>query len=171
MSDRAELLKAGQEFKFDKKTDEEFERLIKRYPEREAMILPGLWLIQDQQGWVSQEAMEYLAEKIGTPVTKVYEVATFYTMYKLHPMGKYHISVCRTLSCHLCGKAAVLERLTSRLGIEPGQVSEDGMFSLEEAECLGHCGTAPVIQVNDDFHENMTPEKVDSLLDELKSKG
>jgi NADH-quinone oxidoreductase subunit E len=92
-------------------------------------------------------------------------------MYKLHPMGKYHISVCRTLSCFLRGKEAILERLTSRLGIEPGQVSEDGMFSLEEVECLGHCGTAPVIQVNDDFYENMTPEKVDDLLDELKSKG
>lgn len=171
MSDRAKLLKSGQEFKFDKKSDEEFERLIKRYPEREAMVLPGLWLIQNQLGWVSQEAMEYLAEKIGTPVIKIYEVATFYTMYKLRPMGKYHISVCRTVSCHLRGRAAVFERLTSRLNIEPGQISEDGMFSIEEVECLGHCGTAPVIQINDEFHENMTPEKVDILLNEFKKKG
>ena len=99
MSDRSQLISTGTPFRFDKERDSEFERLIKRYPTRESMILPTLWLIQEQEGWISQEAMAYAADRIGTFASKVYEAATFYTMYQLEPTGKNHICICRTLSC------------------------------------------------------------------------
>jgi NADH-quinone oxidoreductase E subunit len=168
MSDRSQLISTGEPFQFDEERDAEFERLVKRYPTRESMILPSLWLTQEQEGWVSQEAMAYIADRIGTFASKVYEAATFYTMYHLHPMGKNHIAVCRTLSCWLRGKQDIVDYLKDDIGIVPGQISEDGQFSLEEVECLGHCGTAPVVQVNGEFYEDMDVEKLKALLATLK---
>lgn len=164
MSDRSKLISTGEPFQFDKERDAEFERLVKRYPTRESMILPALWLTQEQEGWVSQEAIAYIADRIGTFASKVYEAATFYTMYNLHPMGKYHICVCRTLSCWLRGKQEIVDYLRDEIGVTPGKKTEDGKFSLEEVECLGHCGTAPVVQINGEFYENMDVEKLKSLL-------
>ena len=164
MSDRSQLIETGKPFSFDAVRDAEFERLVKRYPTRESMILPALWLTMEQQGWVSAEAIAYIADRIGTYASKVYEAATFYTMYHLHPMGKYHICVCRTLSCWLREKQEIVDYLQQEIGISPGEISEDGRFSLEEVECLGHCGTAPVVQVNGEFHEEMDVEKMKSLL-------
>ena len=168
MSDRSQLISTGKPFKFDKKRDAEFERLVKRYPTRESMILPSLWLTQEQEGWVSQEAIAYIADRIGTFASKVYEAATFYTMYNLHPMGKYHICVCRTLSCWLRGKQEIVDYLRDEVGVTPGNATEDGKFSLEEVECLGHCGTAPVVQINGEFYENMDVEQLKSLLATMK---
>jgi NADH-quinone oxidoreductase subunit E len=168
MSDRSQLISTGEPFQFDKKRDAEFERLIKRYPTRESMILPALWLTQEQEGWVSQEAIGYIADRIGTFAAKVYEAATFYTMYNLKPTGKYHICVCRTLSCWLRGKQEIVDYLRDEVGVTPGKKTEDGKFSLEEVECLGHCGTAPVVQINGEFYENMDVEQLKSLLATLK---
>lgn len=168
MSDRSQLIETGTPFQFDAERDAEFERLVKRYPTRESMILPALWLTQEQEGWVSAEAIGYIADRIGTFATKVFEVATFYTMYNLHPVGEYHICVCRTLSCYLLGKQQIVDYLDQELGIKPGDVSKDGKFSLEEVECLGHCGTAPVVQVNGEFHEDMDVDKMKALLATLK---
>lgn len=168
MSDRSELIVTGEEFSFDEIRDAEFEQLVKRYPIRESMILPALWLTQEQQGWISAEAIGYIADRIGTFASKVYEAATFYTMFNLEPKGKYHICVCRTLSCWLREKQAIVDYLRDEIGVTPNQVSEDGMFSLEEVECLGHCGTAPVVQVNGEFHEEMDVEKMKALLATLK---
>jgi len=168
MSDRSQLISTGEPFTFDKKRDAEFERLVKRYPTRESMILPALWLTQEQEGWVSQEAIGYIADRIGTFASKVYEAATFYTMYNLHPMGKYHICVCRTLSCWLRGKQEIVDYLRDEVGVTPGNKTEDGKFSLEEVECLGHCGTAPVVQINGEFYENMDVEQLKSLLATMK---
>lgn len=168
MSDRSQLISTGKPFTFDKKRDAEFERLVKRYPTRESMILPALWLTQEQEGWVSQEAIAYIADRIGTFAAKVYEAATFYTMYNLHPTGKYHICVCRTLSCWLRGKQEIVDYLRDEVGVTPGKATEDGKFSLEEVECLGHCGTAPVVQINGEFYENMDVEQLKSLLATLK---
>jgi len=168
MSDRSQLISTGEVFTFDKKRDAEFERLVKRYPTRESMILPALWLTQEQEGWVSQEAIAYIADRIGTFASKVYEAATFYTMYNLHPMGKYHICVCRTLSCWLRGKQEMVDYLRDEVGVTPGNKTEDGKFSLEEVECLGHCGTAPVVQINGEFYENMDVEQLKSLLATMK---
>ena len=164
MSDRSQLIETGKPFAFDAERDAEFERLVKRYPTRESMILPSLWLTQEQEGWISAEAIAYIADRIGTFASKVFEAATFYTMYNLRPVGKHHICVCRTLSCYLLGKQEIVDYLEREIGIKPGKVSEDGKFSLEEVECLGHCGTAPVVQVNGEFYENMNVEKVKELL-------
>ncbi len=168
MSNRAQLIETGKPFVFDAQRDAEFERLAPRYPTRESLILPSLWLIQEQEGWISAEAIAYVADRIGTFASQVYEVATFYTMYNLHPVGKNHICVCRTLSCYLLGKQEIIDYLQRELGIKPGEITEDGLFSLEEVECLGHCGTAPVVQVNGEFYENMDVEKLKELLATLK---
>ena len=167
MSDRSQLIITGKPFTFDSERDAEFERLVKRYPIRESMIMPALWLAQDQEGWISAEAIEYIADRIGTYAAKVFELATFYTMYQLKPMGRYHICVCRTLSCWLRDKQEIVDYLKTDIGISPGQVSEDGRFSLEEVECLGHCGTAPVVQINGEFHEEMSAEKLKMILADL----
>lgn len=164
MSDRSQLIIAGKPFTFDRERDAEFERLVKRYPLRESMIMPALWLAQDQEGWISAEAIEYIADRIGTYAAKVFELATFYTMYQLKPVGKYHICVCRTLSCWLRDKQEIVDYLKDEVGIAPGQVSQDGRFSLEEVECLGHCGTAPVVQINGEFYEEMSVEKLKTVL-------
>lgn len=168
MSDRSELVITGKPFAFDAERDAEFERLVARYPTRESMILPALWLTQEQEGYVSAEAMAYIADRIGTYAAKVYEAATFYTMYNLAPKGRHHICVCRTLSCWLREKQEIIEYLAQEIGIRPGEVSEDGRFSLEEVECLGHCGTAPVVQVNGEFHEEMNVDKMKALLATLQ---
>jgi NADH-quinone oxidoreductase E subunit len=168
MSNRSKLIVTGKPFQYDKERDAEFERLVKRYPTRESMILPALWLTQEQEGWISAEAIAYIADRIGTFASQVYECATFYTMYNLRPMGKKHICICRTLSCWLRGKQEIVDFLKNELGLKPGEISEDGKFSLEEVECLGHCGTAPVVQVNGEFHENMDVDKLKSLLAMLK---
>lgn len=168
MSDRSKLIETGKPFAFDAERDAEFERLVKRYPTRESMILPALWLTQEQEGWISAEAMAYIADRIGTFATKVYEAATFYTMYNLEPKGKYHMCVCRTLSCWLREKQEIVDYLRDEIGIKPGQISEDGKFSLEEVECLGHCGTAPIVQLNGEFHEEMDVDKMKALLATLE---
>ena len=168
MSNRSKLIVTGKPFRYDQERDAEFERLIKRYPTRESMILPALWLIQEQEGWISAEAIGYIADRIGTFASQVYECATFYTMYNLHPTGRNHICICRTLSCWLRGKQEIVDYLKNELGLTPGEISADGKFSLEEVECLGHCGTAPVVQVNGEFHENMDVDKLKSLLATLK---
>ena len=168
MSDRSQLIETGKPFTFDPQRDAEFERLVKRYPTRESMILPSLWLVQEQEGWISAEAMAYVADRIGTFASQVYEVATFYTMYNLQPKGKYHLCVCRTLSCYLLGKQEIVDHLRKELGIKPGEISADGQFSLEEVECLGHCGTAPIVQVNGEFYEDMNVAKLKDLLATLK---
>lgn len=168
MSDRSQLIETGKPFEFDAERNAEFERLVKRYPTRDSMILPALWLTQEQQGWVSAEAIAYIADRIGTYAAKVYEAATFYTMYHLRPMGKYHICICRTLSCWLRDKQDIVDFLAEEIGITPGEVSDDGRFSLEEVECLGHCGTAPVVQINGEFHEEMNVEKMKAVLEGLE---
>lgn len=168
MSDRSELTVTGKEFAFDAERDAAFERLVTRYPIRESMILPALWLTQEQEGWISAEAIGYIADRIGTFAAKVYEAATFYTMFNLSPKGKYHICVCRTLSCWLREKQAIVDMLAAEVGIRPGEISADGKFSLEEVECLGHCGTAPVVQVNGEFHEEMDVAKMKALLATLE---
>jgi NADH-quinone oxidoreductase E subunit len=168
MSNRSKLIVTGKPFQFDKERDAEFEHLVKRYPTRESMILPALWLTQEQEGWISAEAIAYIADRIGTFASQVFECATFYTMYNLHPMGRNHICICRTLSCWLRGKQEIVDYLKNELGLKPGEISADGKFSLEEVECLGHCGTAPVVQVNGEFHENMDVDKLKSLLTTLK---
>ena len=138
-----------------------------RDPEPQAALLPVLWLVQRTKGWVDLDSEAWIASRLGVSPAHVHGVVTFYTMYKRRPWGKYHIQVCTTLSCMLRGSDDLMAHLEKRLGIEPGQTSPDGRFSLIKVECLGSCGTAPMLQLNDDYHENLTIESLDRLLDGL----
>jgi NADH-quinone oxidoreductase E subunit len=145
----------------------EFERLRTRYPDRRAVILPALYLAQKEFGYVSDEAVVYIAGLVGTSPAEIEGVATFYTMYNRVPVGKYHVQICRNLSCSLLGAEHLIEHVSKKLGVRPGETTPDGRFTLAKVECLGSCGTAPVMQVNDEYHENLTVESIDRILDQL----
>jgi NADH-quinone oxidoreductase subunit E len=147
--------------------EREVDRIVGRYPEPRGALLPVLWGIQQRQGWIDPPAEEWVAQRLGCSPSHVHGAVTFYTMYKLRPSGRHHIQVCTTLSCMLRGSDELLAHIERKLGIQPGQVTSDGKFSLVKVECLGSCGTAPMLQLNDDFHEDLTIEKVDRLLDGL----
>jgi NADH-quinone oxidoreductase subunit E len=149
---------------FESKVDE----IVKRYPEPRAALLPVLWEMQRCKGWIDGECEVWAAERLGTSPAHVHGAVSFYTMYKQKPSGRHHIQVCTTLSCMLRGSDELVGHLEKKLGIRVGETTPDGKFSLVRVECLGSCGTAPMFQLNDDYHENLTLEKVDQLLDGLK---
>jgi len=158
-------------FEFTKENLERIEALKSRYPSPKALSLPCLWMAQYQEGFVSLDAVETIARLIDWAPMEIYRVATFYTMFNLEPVGEYHIQLCKTLSCALCGKAEILARLQERLNLKPGESSEDGRYTLTQVECLGSCGTAPVMQINDRYYERLTPEKVDEILESLEGES
>lgn len=139
-----------------------------RYPTKLATLLPVLWAIQEQTGWVSKEWMDYAAERCECASSHVMGVVTFYTMYHKKPAGKYHVQVCRNISCHLRGAPAIIDAVEKKLGLENGGMTADGKFSLEHVECLAGCSWAPVLQVNRTLHEELTPEQAVRILDELE---
>jgi NADH-quinone oxidoreductase subunit E len=138
--------------------------IIPRYPQSRSAIMPLLYIAQDELGYISQEAVEWVADKLSIAPVQVWEVATFYTMYYKKPVGKYHFQVCRTLPCALRGAKMVSEYLHNKFGLKPGEVSADGLWSFEEVECLGSCGTAPMCQINDVFFENLTESKLETII-------
>jgi NADH-quinone oxidoreductase subunit E len=142
-------------------------RIIRRFPEgrQKSALIPVLHIAQSENGgWLSAEMMDYVASLLGIQPIEVYEVATFYTMFNLQPVGNCVIEVCRTGPCWLNGAEEILEHFRRRLGIEPGETTADGLFTLKTVECLAACGNAPVIQVGTRYLENMTIEKADQLL-------
>ncbi|HZN53693.1 MAG TPA: NADH-quinone oxidoreductase subunit NuoE [Candidatus Polarisedimenticolaceae bacterium] len=141
--------------------------IVARYPQPKAALLPVLWEAQRARGFVDLEAEEWIARRLGVSASHVHGCVTFYTMYKQKPSGRHHIQVCTTLSCMLRGSDELLAHLERKLGIREGETTPDGKFSLVRVECLGSCGTAPMFQLNDDYHENLTLEKVDRLLESL----
>jgi NADH-quinone oxidoreductase E subunit len=145
----------------------ELEAILSRYPDKEAAILPALYLAQREFGYLSDEAIVYVAGLLGFTPARIEGVATFYTMFNRKPVGKYHLQICRNISCSLLGAEHLIEHVSKKLGIRPGKTTPDGKFTLSEVECLGSCGTAPVLQLNDDYHEDLTEEKIDALLDRL----
>jgi NADH-quinone oxidoreductase subunit E len=147
---------------------EEIARLCQNYPSKEAALIPTLHVVQDELGWLSRAALEWVARYLQLPPVRVIGVASFYSMFRHNPPGRYRLDICTNLSCSLMGAEHLRDHLCQKLQIRPGQTTPDGLFSLNEVECLGSCGTAPVMLVNDDFHENLTPEKVDQLLMQLK---
>ncbi len=153
---------------FSEKARGEFDRIVSRYPNREAAILPALHLAQREFGYVSDEAIQYVAGLIGVSPARIEGVATFYTMSDRKPVGKYHVQICRNISCSLMGAEHLIERVSKKLGIRPGQTTPDGRITLSQVECLGSCGTAPVMQVNDDYYENLTADSIDRILDGLR---
>ena len=146
----------------------EFNEIVARYPKKDAAMLPVLYLAQREFGYVGDEAIDYVARLMEQTPARVRGVVSFYTMFNMKPIGRHHIQVCRTLPCALGGAERVTAFLTQKLGIKPGQTTEDGRFTLSEVECLASCGTAPMMQVNDDYYENLTEEKVSAILDDLK---
>lgn len=155
------------EFKFNKENEEKFNKLLERYPDKASLSLPSLWMVQYQEGWISQEAMVYIADKLETSPMDIQSIASFYTMFNLKTVGKYHIQVCKTLSCKLCGSEKIRSHLTKKLGINFGETTKDMKFTLTEVECLGACGEAPAMSFNDDYIGDLTIEKIDKMLDEL----
>ncbi len=146
---------------------EEIQAIAARYPDRLAATLPALHIAQREFGFVSLAAMKAVARALGVPEGHVFGVATFYTMYQKKPVGRYHIHVCTNLSCALNGGAGLLEKLSAKLGVEPGgPPTEDGLFSIEEVECLAGCGTGPCVQVNHDVYDEYVDEaKLGEILD------
>ncbi len=155
-------------FAFTNENLVKIEALKKRYPSPKALSLPCLWMAQYQEGVISLEAIEVIGQLLDTPAMEIYSVATFYTMFNLERVGTYHLQLCKTLSCALCGKAEILDYLQSKLGISVGESSADGRYTLTQVECLGSCGTAPVMQINDRYYENLDREKIDTILETLR---
>ena len=150
---------------------EKLERMRPHYPTTKSLTLPVLWMVQEQEGWVSPEAMTYVAGLLDLPVSHIFGVVTFYTMFNTKPVGKYHLQVCTNISCMLRGSDRILDHLCNRLSVRPGDTTPDRKFTVSEVECLGSCGTAPMLEVsNGSFYENLSPEIVDRLLDEWSKK-
>lgn len=142
---------------------------IAKYPEgrQESAVISLLWRAQEQAGgWLPQKALEHVADLLGMPYIRALEVATFYTMFNLAPVGRFHVQLCGTTPCELCGASALKEVCRRRIG-EPGTVTADGLFSWIEVECLGACVNAPVVQIKEDYYEDLTPESLERILDEL----
>ena len=153
---------------FSAEVEAEIDRHLAKYPIKRSAILPLMFIMQrERDGWLDPPAVKYLAKRLDVQITDIWEVATFYSMINTEPVGKYHIQICKTLSCTILGADKITEQCTKKLGINPGETTEDGRFTISLVECLGSCGTAPMFQIGFDFHENLTPEKVDSILDSL----
>ena len=154
--------------KFSQAALDKFAETVRRYPKKEAAMLPVLYLAQEEFGHLSDEAIDYIAGIMELPRARVYGVVTFYTMLNMKPIGRHHIQVCRTLPCALKGSEKVAAFLKQKLGIQTGETTPDGKFTLSEVECLASCGTAPMMQINDDYYEDLTEEKIEEILKSLK---
>ena len=152
---------------FSPEENEKIERLKALYPNSKSAIMPILWMAQKKWGWLSAPIMKLVAEKLDLPYSHVFGVATFYTMYFKKPMGEYHVQVCTNVSCMLRGGEALYRHVSDRFGIGHNERTADGRFSLEEVECMGACGGAPMVVINEDYYENMSIEQLDSLLASL----
>jgi NADH-quinone oxidoreductase subunit E len=148
--------------------------MVKRYPQgrQKSALLPILHAVQAEYGWLSPNAMDKVAEYLDIQSIEVYEVASFYTMFFLQPQGKFVLEVCRTGPCQLVGSDKIMAHLEKKLGVKEGEVTKDGLFSWRGVECLAACGMAPVLQIGPDYtyYENLTADKLDTLIEELKKK-
>lgn len=149
----------------------QIDEILSRYPVKRSALLPLLYLAQEKDGYVTEAAMKEIAGILRLTPSQVYETVTFYTMLNLKPVGKFHIQVCKSLMCALVGSDTLVGWLKARLGIGPRQTTADRQFTLSVVECLGACGTGPMMQINDDYYEQLTEEKVDRILTDLKREG
>jgi len=155
------------EIKFTEENQKKLDEIRTHYPTSQAAVMPALWIAQEQFGWLSNDVMKYVGDILQIPYETVLGVAEFYTMYNKKPVGKYHLQVCTNVSCMLCGGYDVFDYLSQKLGIKNGETTGDGLFTISEAECLGSCGTAPMMQVNNYYEENLTKENIDHLINKL----
>jgi len=156
---------------FIEKYKDEIEHILSRYPVRRSALIPLLYVAQRDEGYVTESAMQEIAQLLRLTPPQVYETITFYTMFNLKPVGKFHIQVCKSLMCALVGSDTVVEWIKAKLGIAPGETTPDKLFSLTLVECLAACGTGPMIQINDDYYEQLTEDKLDRILADLRSTG
>ena len=164
--------KENKQFRFTPSNLKKIDEILKKYPDsrKKSGMLPVLDIAQRQNGnWLSVDAMNAVAEILEVPYIKVYEVATFYTMFNLKPVGKYFIQLCRTTPCWLRGCDDLVKVIKDKLGINNGETTQDGLFTLLEVECLGACVNAPMVQINDDYYEDLNAEIFSQMLDELKA--
>jgi len=148
----------------------EMESHLTKYPadRKRSALIPLLFVIQRERGYVDNAGVNYLAKFLGLEVTDVWETATFYSMFNLRKIGKHHLQICKTLSFKIMGEPDITDHVCSKLGIHPGETTEDERFTVTLVECLGSCGTAPMMQIGFDYHENLTTEKVGKILDSLE---
>ena len=153
-----------------KQSHAEIDREIAKYPpeRKQSAVMAALRIAQEEHGWLSEPLMDYVAQLLGLRPIHVYEVASFYSMYDLKLVGKYKINVCTNISCMLCGSVQVVKHLETKLGIRLGETTPDGRFTLKEVECLAACGGAPMFQIGKHYYENLTPEKIDRILEDLQ---
>ena len=168
-----ELEDEGPPFAYTPDHRARFDEIIKRYPpdQKRSAVLPALYLVQRQQGYITANAMRHVAQLLDITPADVEDVVSFYTMFYTKPVGRFVLQVCRTLSCALNGAERVTEELSSKLRLKPGETDETRTFTLLEVECLGACDRAPVVMVNDAWHECLKPEDASKLVDDLKSRG
>jgi NADH-quinone oxidoreductase subunit E len=153
---------------FPEEVKKRFDHILTRYPNKEAALLPTLHLVQETWGWISPEAVHYVSGLLDLSPATVFGVVSFYDMYNQKPVGKYQLRVCTNLSCMVSNGYGIFEHLCEKLNVKPHENTKDGLYTVVEVECLGSCGTAPVVQVNNDYHESMTIEKMDDLLTRLR---
>lgn len=155
---------------FSPEVVEEMRLHLTKYPSdrKRSALIPLLFVIQRERGYVDNEGVNFLARFLDLEVTDIWETVTFYSMFNLRPVGKHHIQICKTLSCRIMGEPDITEHICNRLGIHVGETTDDENFTVSLVECLGSCGTAPMMQIGFDYHEDLTTEKVDKLLDSLK---
>ncbi len=156
---------------FSEGARKDYEDILHHYPTKEAAVKTVLWLAQREFGAITADVEGFLSGLMGISEAYIHGVATFYTMFNKQPVGKYHIQVCHNLPCALLGAEHLIDHLREMLKIEVGETTEDGLFTLSEVECLGSCGTAPMMQINDDYYENLTAEAVDGIIARLRNGG
>ena len=156
--------------KFSPEVVEEMRSHLDKYPPERSRsaLIPLLFVVQRERGWIDNPGVNFLAQFLDLEVTDVWETVTFYSMFNLRPVGRHHIQICKTLSCKIMGEPEITDHICSKLGIHPGETPADGKFTVSLVECLGSCGTAPMMQINFDYHEDLTREKVDQILADCK---
>jgi NADH-quinone oxidoreductase subunit E len=158
----------GKTVEFPEAVKKRFDQILTRYPTKEAALLPTLHLVQETWGWISPEAVHYVGGLLDLSPATVFGVVSFYDMYNQKPVGKYQLRVCTNLSCMVSNAYDIFDHLCDKLNVKPHENTKDGLYTVVEVECLGSCGTAPVVQVNNDYHENMSVPKMDELLTRLR---
>jgi NADH-quinone oxidoreductase E subunit len=168
-----QLAEPGEPFTYTDENRARFDEIVARYPpeRKRSAVLPALYLVQYQQGYITANAMRYVAGLLGMTAADVEDVVSYYTMFYTRPVGRFVLNVCRTLSCALNGAERVTEQICEALRIRPGETDASGTFTLAEVECLGACDRAPVVMVNDAWHENLSPDDVPRFLDDLRARG
>ncbi|MEM0965276.1 MAG: NAD(P)H-dependent oxidoreductase subunit E [Verrucomicrobiota bacterium] len=164
-----QAIETAETFELSADTLAKIDKLVPRYPSKRSATLPLLHLIQDEKGYISKAATEWIAARLDLEPIHVYELVTFYPMFREEPIGKHHVKVCRTLSCALNGADSVCQKFKREFGVELDDVSTDGLVTVEYVECIASCGTAPVVQINEKLHENVTEERASDLISQIKA--